>query len=119
MPKQIDDLSQENPLDAETEDTSLAQNMMDAYTPKVQRAAGNYAKRSIWGFLLNFSLNDEDKRDQMLDRIESGEKIGCFELFFGEKLSVFYVLRWIIFIAIIAALVFYAWQANLLDGLTM
>ncbi|MDQ7027984.1 MAG: hypothetical protein Q9P01_21030 [Anaerolineae bacterium] len=122
MPKPIDDLSQENPLDAETEDTSLAQNMVDAYAPKIQRATGDYAKRSIkrllWSILLSFTLNDEYQRDRTLDRIERKEKISCFELFFGETFSVFRLLRWIIFLAIIGGLVFYAWQANLLDGLT-
>lgn len=118
MPKQIDDLTQENPLDSEPEDTSMAQDLMAAYAPKAQRAAGDYARRSLrrmlWGLLLSFTLSGEYERDRQLDRLERGEKIGYYELFFGAKFSVFKLLRMIIFLAIVGGIMFYIWRAGVL-----
>jgi len=119
MPNKLDDLN-EDPFADESlpEQQTLSEDMRDVAVDKMKSAAGNYAReapkrfgrRMFWGLLLSFSLNNEYQKDRLLNRLEAGGKVGCYELFFGEKFSVFSVVRLIVFLGIVAFIIFYLWS---------
>ena len=119
MSKRVDDLSQD-PFDPENlpEQQSELDNLRDIAVDKAKSAAGEYireapkraGRRFLWSILLIFSMANEYEKDRMLDRLEEGRKVGCYELFFGGKFSVFGLLRTIIFFAVLAFVAYYLWS---------
>lgn len=124
MPEQLDDLSKD-PFAPENlpEEQSFAENVRDVYVDKAKTAAGDYVReapkqmgrRFLWSSLLMFSLANEYEKDRMLDRLEDGQTIGCYRLFFGEKFSLFSVLRMVIFFGVLAFVAYYLWSNGIIQ----
>lgn len=119
MSKRADDLSQD-PFASENlpERQSIAEDMRDVAFDKAKSSAGDYVRtapkrigrRIFWSIILMPSLANEYEKDRMLDRLEDGRKVGCYHMIFGEKFSLFSILRMIIFFGIIAVIVYYLWS---------
>lgn len=124
MPDRLNDLSKD-PFDPENlpEEQSFAENVRDVYVDKAKSAAGDYVReapkrmgrRVLWSMLLIFSLANEYEKDRMLDRLEEGGKVGCYQLFFGEKFSLFNVLRTVIFFGVLAFIIYYLWSNGIIQ----
>ena len=126
MSKRVDDLSKD-PFDPENlpEKQSMAEDLTDIAVDKAKSAAGEYireapkraGKRFLWSVLLIFSMANEHEKDRMLDRLEEGRQVGCYELFFGGKFSIFGVIRTIIFFAVLAFVAYYLWSEGYIQQL--
>lgn len=124
MSKRADDLS-EDPFAPENlpEQQSAVEDLTDIAMDKAKSAAGDYVreapkragKRFLWSILLTFSLADEYQKDRMLDRLEEGQKVPAYELFFGSKFSVFGVIKIIIFFGVLAFIVYYLWSEDIIQ----
>lgn len=124
MSKRADDLS-EDPFAPENlpEQQSAVEDLTDIAMDKAKSAAGDYVreapkragKRFLWSILLTFSLADEYQKDRMLDRIEEGQKVPAYELFFGSKFSIFGVIKTIIFFGVLAFVVYYLWSEGIIQ----
>ncbi len=119
MSKRVDDLSKD-PFDPENlpEQQSEIEDLADIAIDKAKSAAGEYireapkraGKRFFWSILLIFSMANDYEKDRMLDRLEDGGKVGCYELFFGGKFSIFGLIRTIIFFAVLAFVIYFLWS---------
>ena len=119
MMSKHDDLSQD-PFASENlpERQSMAEDMRDVAFDKVKSSAGEYVRtapkrmgrRIFWSIALLPSLANEYEKDRMLDRLEDGRNVGCYQMMFGETFSLFSILRMIIFFGVLGVVIYYLWS---------
>lgn len=99
---------------------SIAEDMRDVAIDKAKSSAGEYVRtapkrmglRLFWSIILLPSLANEYEKDRMLDRLEDGGKVGCYQMMFGGKFSVFSIIRTILFFGILAVVIYYLWSSG-------
>lgn len=116
-----DDLSQD-PFAPENlpDRQSIAEDMRDVAIDKAKSSAGEYVRtapkrmgrRIFWSIILLPSLANEYEKDRILDRLEEGGKVGCYQMMFGGKFSVFSIIRTILFFGILAVVIYYLWSSG-------
>ncbi|MGJ3241254.1 MAG: hypothetical protein ACFE0Q_21280 [Anaerolineae bacterium] len=126
MPKPLDDLSQD-PFEPKpnTDDQHTVDSLRDVAVDRTKRAASNYVRtapkrigrRLFWSIVLSFGLSNEWERDRMVDRLEDGQSVGCYRMFFGEQFSLFGMIRMLIFFGVIAFVIYYLWANGFIQQL--
>lgn len=120
MSKRADDLSQD-PFDPENlpERQSIPEDMRDVAMDKAKSAVKEYPRRLglrlLWSIILMPSLANDLEKDRMLDRLEEGQKVGCYRMIFGGRFRLFSLIRTLIFFGIIAFAIYYLWANGFLD----
>lgn len=114
-----------SPDDSLAEAKDVAGQYMDVAMDRAKDAAGDYmrtaptrlGRRLFFGFLLSFTMTNNNgvnsERERILRRLERGEKVSPHEFFFGQKFSIFGLVRTIIFIVILAGGAYYVFTSGL------
>lgn len=120
MSKRADDLSQD-PFDPENlpEHRSIPEDMRDVAIDRAKSAVKGYPRRLglrlFWSIVLMPSLANDLEKDRMLDRLEQGQQVGCYQMIFGGNFSLFSLIRTLIFFGIMAFAIYYLWSNGFLD----
>lgn len=114
-----------SPDDPLAEAKDVAGQYMDVAVDRAKDAAGDYmrtaptrlGRRLFFGFLLSFTMTNNNgpnsERERILRRLERGDKVTLHEFFFGQKFSIFGLVRTLFWLIVLAGIAYYVFTSGL------